>query len=71
MAAQFGTTKRTAFNPDDYFEFLSKVFAEVLVESPQEDIHLKQDLVQLLCHRRGLHVYVSQKPLDIIPAFGV
>ena len=66
-----GATRRTAFNSDDHLKVLSKVLGEVFVKSPQKDVHLKQDLVQLLRHRRRLHVYVSQKPLNVIPTFGV
>jgi len=61
----------TAFDSDDHLKVCSKVLAKVFVETPQEDVHLEQDLVQRLCHRCSLHVYVGQKPLDIVPAFGV
>ena len=63
--------KLTAFDPNDHLKVFSKVLTEVLVESPQEDVHLEQDPVQRLRHRRGLHVHVGQQPLDVVPAFGV
>jgi hypothetical protein len=50
------TTRHTALDSEDYLKILSKVLAEVFVESPQQDVHLEQDLVQFLGYRRGLHV---------------
>jgi hypothetical protein len=35
-----GRIERTAFDPDDDLEILSKILTEVFVEPPQEDIHL-------------------------------
>jgi hypothetical protein len=53
------TTGRTAFDSDDYLKILSEVLAEVFVEPPQQDVHLKQDFVQFLGYRRGLHVDIG------------
>ena len=65
------TTRHTTLDSDSNVKILSKILAEVFVECPQKNVHLKQDVVQLLGHRRGLHVNVGQKPLNIIPAFGM
>jgi hypothetical protein len=65
------TTRHTALNSDNNVKIVSKILAEVFVEPPQKNIDLKQDVVELLRHRRGLHVNVGQKSLDIIPAFGM
>jgi len=41
VAVKLEVFRLTAFDPDDYLKVISKVLAEVLVESPQEDVHLE------------------------------